>query len=182
MVRQLVKLVLEVCAVLAVCGAAVELGFRARAGRRIGALPTAAGVLAVLTAIAILANLHTAGGVLNRARRDAVGPREGLEHCFAETNGESGPRLPQRLPFINWVKRRLPAHAVYELVPSAGPPDAWCVALVLLPSLPARAGEPARWTITFGTTPAALQARIAQHDPTVHVFAPGFALAQNTIR
>jgi hypothetical protein len=181
LVHQLAKLMLEICAVLVLCGGAVML-LRSRFGRRIDALPAAAGLLALLTVAGIVADVHTAGGVLNRARRDAVGPRAGLQHCFGETNGEAGPRLPQRLPFINWVKQRLPAHAVYTLAPSPGPPDAWCVALVLLPALPARAGERAGWTITFGTTPPDLQARIARQDPSVQVFAPGFALTRESLR
>src|SRR5437763_7419990 len=97
---QLVKLVLEICGVLAVCGGTIAL-LRSRLERRVEPLVAAAGVLAVLTVVGILVNVHDAGGVLNRARRDAVSPRAGLEHCFGETNGESGPRLPQRLPFIN---------------------------------------------------------------------------------
>ncbi len=181
MVRQLAKLVIEICGVVVLCGGAVLLS-RLRVGRRHATLSIGAGVLAALTVIALLANLDTAGGVLSRATRDAVEPRAGLEQCFAETNGVPGPRLPLRLPFIDWVKLQLPTHAVYDLVPYAGPPDTWCVTLALLPSLPARAGEQAQWTITFGATPPDLQARIARHDPTVHVFAPGFVVAQDKLR
>ena len=54
--------------------------------------------------------------------------------------------------------------------------------LVLLPSLPAGPGGHAGWTIAFGTIPPDLRARIARHDPSVRIFAPGFALAQDSTR
>jgi hypothetical protein len=140
----------------------------------------AASVLATVAFASALVHVGDVGSVLNQARRSAVGPRAGLERCFDESNGVPGPRLRLRLPFINWVKQRLPRDAVYALAPYTGPPDAWCVALVLLPSLPAGPGGRARWTIAFGTIPPDLQGRIARHDPSVLVFAPGLALGRDS--
>jgi hypothetical protein len=176
--REFGKLLVEVCAVLGVIGGAVALR-RWRFAQQIGVIPAAAGAIALVTVVLTLANLHDTGGVLNHARRDSVGGRVGLEHCFSETNGEPGPQLPLRLPFINWVKRGLPSQAVYALAPSVGPPDAWCVALVLLPALPARFGQLFHWVVTFGTVAPGLEAWFVRHRWSVRVFAPGFALAHD---
>ena len=176
--REFGKLLLEVCAVLGVVGGAVALR-RWRVAQQLGVIPAAAGAIALVTVVLTVANLHDAGGVLNHARRDSVGARAGLEHCFSETNGEPGPQLPLRLPFINWVKTSLPSHAVYALAPSVGPPDAWCVALVLLPALPARFGERFHWAVTLGTMPPGLGAWFDRHGWSVRVFAPGFVVAHD---
>lgn len=177
--HELGLLLLETLGVLGVVGV-VAARLRSRSKNRRDVRVVAACVLGAITFAFALVDVRDVGSVLNQARRNAGSARAGLEHCFDETNGEPGPLLPSRLPFINWVKKRLPAHGVYALAPYAGPPDDWCVALVLLPSLPAGPGGDAAWTIAFGTIPPDLQARIARHDPSVRVFAPGFALARDS--
>lgn len=170
---ELASLILEVLGVL---GAVVVMAALLRSSGR-GQLDLrwlAGAVVGVITVAFAIADVAGAGSALNQARRAGVGARAGLEHCFDEEG------VSTRLPFLNWVKARLPAHAVYAMVPYAGQPDGWCTTLVLLPSLPAGPGGNAGWIIAFGTIPPDLQARIARHDPSVQVFAPGFALAKET--
>ncbi len=176
------EFVLFVLETLAVLGAIVFVTARLGSGSKThpDVRLVAACVLATISFVFALVQLRDTGSVLNQARRSGVAARTGLEHCFGETNGEPGPQLPLRRPFIDWVKTRLPAHAVYALAPYAGPPDAWCVALVLLPALPSGPGGHPGWTIAFGTIPTDLQARIARHDPSVRVYAHGFALARDS--
>ena len=132
----------------------------------------AGAVIAAIVFAFACANLADAISALNQARRDGVGTRAGLERCFVEDH------FGAWLPFINWVKARLPAHAVYALGPYSGRPDGWCISLVLLPALQEGPGGQPGWVITLGTVPPDLEARIARHDPSVRVFAPGFALAK----
>lgn len=173
------KLALEFLGLLAAVGGAAALVRRSR--RNLEGPAVAAIVLGALAFAFAVANLANAGSELDQARRHAVSSRAGLEHCLGESLS-GGPLVPVRPPFLNWVKQRLPAHAVYALAPYAGPPDSWCVTLVLLPSLPVRPGGTADWTITFGMLPPDLKARIQHHDPSVQVFAPGYALARGAAR
>lgn len=175
--HELVKLVLEVCAVVGAIAIVYAL-LRLRVGRGIGAAATAVPVVALFVVVLAVSDIGSASSALNDARRESVGAQAGLAHCFSETNGEPGPMLPSRLPFVRWVKRQLPSDAVYSLAPSVGPPDQWCVALVMLPALPAREGQRAGWLMTFGTLPAGFRAWTAQHARSVRVFAPGFELVQ----
>jgi hypothetical protein len=114
------KLALEVLGLLAVVAGAATL-----LRRSTGSLEGPAVAAAVLGAMAFafaLVNLPNAGSELNQARLHSVSSRSGLEHCFEESLG-GGPLVPVRVPFINWVKQRLPAHAIFALAPYAGPPD-----------------------------------------------------------
>ena len=79
---------------------------RSRGTNRRDVRLVAASVLGTITrtfAFALV-DVRDVGSVLNQARRSAVGARAGLEHCLDETNGEPGPQLPLRLPFINRVE------------------------------------------------------------------------------
>lgn len=138
--------------------------------------------LAVIGAVAIAlagGGIPTALGMLARGAREPASAAAGVDFCF----GEPWPDNPKgagvaRLPFVRWLKSRMGPHAVYT-VDYTPPPDTGCLALGLLPALPARPGERAEWTIAFGSIPSEMRARIARHDPTVEVFAPGFALQFN---
>ena len=134
--------------------------------------------LGALVFVLVLVNVRSAGSVLNQARRHAVTSRAGREHCLLESLS-GAPLVLSRLPFIDWLNAQLPTNAVYTVVPYSGPPDFWCVTMDLLPALPAGPGGVPHWTITLGTVPPDLQARIGRHDPSVHVFAPGYVLAQD---
>jgi hypothetical protein len=114
--------------------------------------------------------------LLSQAAREPVSATTGVDYCFGESwpdNANGAGRA--RLPFVRWLKARMGAHAVYAL-DYTPPPDTGCLTLGLLPSLPARPGERAEWTIAFGAVPAEMRALIARHDPAVQVFSPGFAL------
>jgi hypothetical protein len=67
---------------------------------------------------------------------------------------------------------------LYAVYPYSGPPDLWCVTLVLSPALPAGNGDHAMWTIAASIPPAA-QASIDHQDPDAKVFAPGYVMARN---
>ncbi len=153
-----------------------------RAAERIAPVALRFAPLAVIGAVAIA----LAGGaipaaltMLARAAREPVSAAAGVDYCF----GEPWPDNPNgvgvaRLPFVRWLRSRMGSHAVYTL-DYTPPPDTGCLALGLLPALPARPGERAEWTIAFGSIPAEMRTRIARHDPAVQVFAPGFALQFN---
>ena len=141
--------------------------------------------LAVVGAVSIA--LATGGtpaalAMLARAAREPVSAAAGVDYCFGESwpDNSNGAGVA-RLPFVRWLKSRIGSHAVYTLDYSP-PPDTGCLVLGLLPALPALPGERAEWTIAFGSVPAEMRARIAKHDPTVQVFAPGFALQFNGSR
>jgi hypothetical protein len=177
---EVVKLLGEVLGVgLVVGGIATVL--RRRNEDRFDVRSVVATALGALVFALALINAPTAGSVLNQARRNAVIARAGLEHCLLESLS-GAPLVLSRLPFIDWLNTQLPANAVYTFVPYSGPPDFWCVTLDLLPALPAGPGGIPDWTITLGTVPPDLQARIARRDPSVHVFAPGYVLAQDPPR
>jgi hypothetical protein len=120
--------------------------------------------------------------LLAQTAREPVSATAGVDYCF----GEPWPGNPNgagvaRLPFVRWLRSRMGPDAVYA-VDYTPPPDTGCLALGLLPALPARPGERAEWTIAFGAVPAKMRERIARHDPAVQVFAPGFALQFNGTR
>jgi hypothetical protein len=129
----------------------------------------------VIGSFALVCALGHVGSDASTLRQDArfrVGARAGVDHCFVETGSRS------EIPFIDWVHSRLPEHAVYQLDDVAPRPDAWCLTLVLLPALPAGPGDNRpRWEVDFGGLSPSLEARVKRHDRSVHVFAPGFALA-----
>jgi hypothetical protein len=170
--RGLATLVLEVVGILGAVGvlAALTIGRRPTASELRFATVAAVGALTVALA---LGQLAAAGSTLDQARRGAVSAPDGIEHCFGEQRAQA------RLPFVRWLKMRLPKDAVYALDYTPAP-DVLCVALVLLPALPAAPGQRAEWTIAFGAIPPAMQARINAHDPSVQVFAPGFGLERGS--
>ena len=118
-------------------------------------------------------DLAPTGALLVRAQRSSLTDRQGLDYCFDEDGAQA------RIPFASWLRQRMPAHAVYAVV-LAGEPDVWCLSLALLPRLPAYGAARPQWLVAFGTIPPELSARIARHDPSVQVYAPGFALARET--
>ena len=67
---------------------------------------------------------------------------------------------------------------LYVVAPYSGPPDVWCITLLLSAALPASGGDHAAWTIAAGVPPAA-QANIDAQDPDAKVLAPGYVLARN---
>jgi len=172
--HELTSLILEVLAILAAVGVLTAVLVRWGQGRPDVRL-AAAGVVALFAVAFTVTNLVKSSSALDHAAHSAVGGRAGLERCVNED------RAGQRLPFVNWVKRRLPP-AVFTLAPYPGHLDAWCVTLVLLPALPAGPGGTPTWTVTLGTIPPELKARIARHDPSVQVFATGFALSKERPR
>jgi hypothetical protein len=142
-----------------------------------GHLPrlTVAAVAALAAALA-LSSVASSLSFLNGERKAAVGPGAGIEHCVDETGDQ------QILPFLTWLKERIPARATYWLANSPmladapGGIDPLCYALILLPRLPLSSPAGAHWVVYTGAFTPALKARIAAHDPTVDVFSPGYAL------
>jgi hypothetical protein len=168
----LIKFGLEVAG-LAVAVAIVWAALRAR---RSGAAGRERLVVAAVLTVAVIAsgvgNLNTAASELHNAHRSSVGPRRGIDYCLQEDGAQA------RIPFVEWLRRRLPARAVYALALS-GQPDAWCVTVSLLPRLPVGGpNDSPGWLVAFGVIPPALAPLIARHDPSVHVFGPGLALAR----
>lgn len=135
----------------------------------VGALAVALALGAIPSGVAQLVRTH----------RGSVSSGQGVDYCFHQSwPNNPGGAGAARLPFMRWVKARMGPHAVYAL-DYAAPPDRDCLYLGLLPALPARPGERADFTIAFGSVPAEMQALIAARDPSVRVFAPGFALQFN---
>ena len=145
--------------------------WRRRRGHTDPASLVAAAVLGAAASLLLLSTVVDAARPLHHAHQSAVAPRRGLTYCFEETNAAG------RLPFINWLRRRLPEDAVYELA-FAPQPDVWCLTLALLPRVPAYGNDSPRWLVVYGTTPPAVKAMIARHDPVVQEFSPGFALVR----
>jgi hypothetical protein len=131
-------------------------------------------LLALAVVAAGVRNVRNTGLVLRDANRRAVGQRPGIDRCLAEAPP------PSRAPFVEWLRTRMPAHALYEVALGGGGPDLWCVTLTLLPRLPIGPHDHPRYLVAFGVVPAAIEARIKAHDPTVQVFAAGYALARVT--
>lgn len=177
MLGKFARLIAEVAVVAGVAAIAVAV-----VRRRGHAHPPALVVVTVLAVGLVVSALgHTvdAARVLNQSRKDAVTAQAGLEHCFTESV-TGGPFVPERDAFMQWVKRRLPANAIYQVSGYSGPPDAWCLTTVLLPALPAGPGGTPDWTIVAGSPPPAIAAEIAHPHPNVAVFAPGYALVRGT--
>lgn len=174
LINELGKLTAEVAGAIAFVGLLV-VGQKLVGGRRLS-WPSLAGIgLAAVLCVSLLLHARSTASTLNQARRHGVGPRAGLEHCFSESlSGQ--PLVLERNRFLDWVKGRLPPRVLYAVYPYSGPPDLWCVTLVLSPALPASAGERATWTIAAGVTPSA-QASIDRDHPHAKVFAPGYVLA-----
>jgi hypothetical protein len=177
MMAHLLTLLLEVVGVAAVVGG-VAVGCRYVGLRSVPSRLAMGAAIAVLVCVSALAHVGLTGSVLAQDRGYSVSAQLGLEHCLYESLG-GGPIAPERALFVAWVKRRLPPGAVYTVVPYAGTPDGWCLTMVLLPALPLGPGA-ARpgFEIVAGVVPPDIAARIARHDPTVQVFAPGYALAK----
>jgi Flp pilus assembly protein CpaB len=176
LIHELGKLAAEIAGAIAVVGLLV-VGQKRVGGHWLPWPSLAAIGLAGLLCVSLLLHARSTASTLNQARRHAVGPGAGLEHCSTEV--PIGQRLvPERIRFLDWVKARLPARALYAVDPYSGPPDLWCVTVVLLPALPASGGDRAGWTIAAGVPPAA-QASIDGQDPDAKVFAPGYVLARN---
>jgi hypothetical protein len=155
-------------AVLAAVIARVSASSRRRSLQR---RPVLVAVLAVALVAVAVRDIRNTGLVVRDANRRGVAQRPGIDQCFAEA------APPSRAPFVEWLRARMPTHALYELELGGGP-DPWCVTLALLPRLPIWQHDRPQYLVAFGTVPPAIQARIAAHDPTVQVFAPGYALAR----
>jgi hypothetical protein len=98
----------------------------------------------------------------------------GREACLSQSlNGVPVPA--ERIAFIRWLKRRLPASSVYTLDGDHGSPDIWCITQVLLPALPAGPDVRPTWTITMGSS-VPLSQISAAHRRNVLVYRPGYAL------
>jgi hypothetical protein len=176
--HQLATLVLEV---VGVCGAvgvlvALTVGRRPRGPELRLASGAVVGVIAVALAVG---GLPSGVSVLSDAERSSVSARDGVDYCF----GQDWPQNPggaglARLPFVQWARALMGPRAIYS-VDYTPPPDPDCLYLGLLPALPARPGERAQWTIAYGSVPPQMQALIAAHDPSVRVFASGFAVEFN---
>jgi hypothetical protein len=131
-------------------------------------------VAAVLTVIVIgtgFRDLEASGSLLRQAHRSGAGTRAGIDHCLGED------RVGSTVAFVEWLRRHMPPESTYVLQAGAEP-DPWCVALALLPRLPAFGAERPGWLVAYGSVSPELRARVASHDPTVQVFAPGLALAR----
>ena len=176
MIHELGKLAAEIAGAIAVIGLLV-LGQKRVGGRRLPWPSLAAIGLAGLLCVSLLLHARSTASTLHQASRHAVGARAGLEHCLKES--PIGQRLvPERITFLDWVKARLPPRALYGVDPYSGPPDLWCVTVVLLPALLASGADRAAWTIAAGVPPAT-QASIDDVDHDAKVFAPGYVLARN---
>jgi len=135
-------------------------------GARALATALVVGVLAVAVTAEDLAGSVT--GIAN-AERTVGGTPDGIDHCFLE----DGQAL--RIPFLNWLRRRIPPHAIYT-VTSPGEPDPWCITLSLRPRLPAFANAQPGWSIALGVIPPSMQALLDHHDPSVTLYASGMAI------
>jgi hypothetical protein len=176
LIDELGKLVAEIAVAVAVVGLLVAA--QKRVGRFWLPWPSLAGIgLAALLCVSLLLHARSTASTINQARRHAVGARAGLEHCFTESlTGQ--PLVAERNRFLDWVKGRLPSRVLYAVYPYSGPPDLWCLTLVLSPALPASGGDHATWTIAASVPPAA-RASVEGQYPDAMVFAPGYVLARN---
>lgn len=179
MIHELGILTAEIAGAIAVVGLLIVA--QKRVGGRTIPWPSMAGIgLAALLCVSLLLHAGRTVSTLSHARRDGVGARAGLEGCVTEV--PTGQRLvPERTRFLDWVKGRLPPRVLYAVFPYSGPPDLWCVTLLLLPALPASGGDRAAWTVAAGVSPAA-QASIDGKDRDAKVLAPGYVLARNGTR
>jgi len=114
------------------------------------AVPIAVAV--VLTTFA-LPSLWAAARGLDGVR-DGLKAPEGFnerEKCFIDV-GQQG-----AIPFVRWVRERIPAGATFEL---AGRLDPGCFQLVLLPRVWAAKGERPQYRVYAGAVPGDVRARI----------------------
>jgi len=145
-------------------------------------LATAATVTAIAIGI-VAGQISRDATSLAQARNNGVAAERGRDECFGErTRIKAANRFSTRLPFALWARRRMGRGAIYSFASFAPPPDNVCLYFVLLPALPAAPGERPDWTIAYGAIPAAMRSRIAARDPSVQVFAPGFALESDGAR
>ncbi len=163
------KLLLEIVALAAGIGLVAALLSRFAVGR--GALVIAATmVIGVLAVVVTVQDLARSGRAIARANRAVADDgRDGIDQCFQEAGTGS------LIPFLQVVRARVPPRAVY-VATVAGKPDLWCVALALLPRLPAFGDDRAQWVIALGAIPPSMQALIDRHDPSVTEYAPGLAI------
>ena len=175
--HELATLVLEVLGVFGAVALLVALTVGRRPKRAEVRFASAAVVGALTLALAV-GEIPSGVSVLIQAHRLVLSSSASTDYCFFESWPDNpGGAGQARLGFVDWLKDVMGSHAVYA-IDYAPPPDQNCLFLGLLPALPAAPGEHADWTIAFGVVPAEMQARIAAHDPSVQVFAPGFALQQ----
>jgi hypothetical protein len=145
-------------------------GLLGRPAARKGSLFVATAVVVGVVSLALVADdLGASATQLVHAERASTGPEAGLDHCFDETGAEG------RIPFVDWLRARMPPDAVYGITVS-GQPDLWCITLALLPRLPAYGSVRPGWFVAFGAIPPALGSAIARHEPSVELYAPGLAL------
>jgi len=94
------------------------------------------------------------------AARGLDGVRDGLkapkgfgerEKCFIDVGQQSA------IPFVRWVRERIPAGATFEL---AGRLDPGCFQLVMLPRVWAAKGEPPQYRVYAGAVPGDVRARL----------------------
>jgi hypothetical protein len=166
-------LILQALAILALVAAAE--GARRWMHLRMPRRVLAASAIASVAAGVAVANVVTSARALDAARRAAVPARAGTTTCGAE---DSASKL---IPYLNWLRSRLPRGAVYTYVgvPAAVTQlDGWCSTLALLPRLPSGPGGAAHWTYTLGVTPPWIQALINAHSHLVTVYAPGLELVR----
>lgn len=137
----------------------------------------ASATVAALTVVVAAGQITGSVASLSQQRNAAVAAEPGRDECVSEQTFTPGSNLyTQRVPFAVWARKQMGRNAVYSLASFTAPPDDLCLYFVLLPALPAAPGERPDWTLAFGSIPAEMGARIAAHDPSVKVFAPGFAL------
>lgn len=130
--------------------------------------------LAAVAIVAALGHVVTDARSLHHEHGLGVSARAGVDHCLAEDGATAD------IPFIEWVRARLPAGALYRLDEVQPAPDLWCVTLTLLPALlgaPEATGPPS-WEVDLGGLSPATAALVARHSPRVRVYAPGMALVR----
>ncbi len=148
--------------------AALPNGRLTRSGVRVGAVAVALVVLSVAAVPALWADAR----YLNAHRRAYSGTASAdaaRERCVSEGGSAD------RIPFVRWLRERLPHGASYRV---EGGIDPSCLGFNLLPALRARDPREADYVVLFGTIPPEWQARIDRRDPRVSVFAPAYALAK----
>lgn len=162
------KLLLEIVALVAAIGlvAAPLSRLVVRRGTLVIATTLVVGVVAATIAVQGLAQ---SGKAITQAHRATGETGDGIDECFVEDGAGS------LIPFLRIVRARVPPRAVY-VATVAGKPDLWCVALALLPRLPAFGDDHAQWVIALGAIPPSMQALIDRHDPSVTEYAPGLAI------
>jgi len=126
-------------------------------------------VVGVLVVAVTAEDLSGSVTAIANAEHAVGGTPDGIDHCFIEDS------QMLRIPFLNWLRRRIEPHAIYKIT-TTGEPDPWCIALTLLPRLPSFANTQPEWLIALGVIPPSMQALLDQHDPSVTLYAPGMAI------